>query len=505
MIINSTINKTDRVVNSTIDRKYGVDGKSIEADIDIANQRVGFKQEGEANFTYIDLPKLEFDDLTQAQKDSLKVSDVTKENIYNALGFSLDNILINKIGKVDKPADFDFKYNFDILRSLNTTKLTGINKNTFRKSLIDPVNKYVDYINGNDSNTGNDWNNAYKTLGKLYNSTYDRAYFKSGNYSTLTNVINNSDAEFISIGGNSNFFYGVLGSERTWTNQGGGVYSNVMTASPYLICETNVYDEDGLYFRYSEVFTLSDCQTTPSTYYRDSSTNTTYIHTSDNNTPNRNDLILSLNELEIKGGKFNYCENITFIGGVSVISDLETFISHLNCKSIFSKTINGYTFKGNITSYLENCIASKNFLDGFNYHGFNGFNCTSIEVDCIAFKNGEGNTSSINNGSTTHEDGRILRVGGCYFNNEGPNVHDVNSSKSFNIDAVSYDSIAINPENRTSFALGAGNNETGKMWLDGCLHKGVEKSLEDRAGLNNIYIRNSVLPNIEVGTNITFY
>jgi hypothetical protein len=65
------VNKTDRIVNVTVEKKYG---KSIEADIDIANQRVGFKQEGEANFTYIDLPKLEFDDLTQGQKDSLKLT-----------------------------------------------------------------------------------------------------------------------------------------------------------------------------------------------------------------------------------------------------------------------------------------------------------------------------------------------------------------------------------------------------------------------------------------------
>jgi hypothetical protein len=65
------VNKTDRIIDVTVIKKFG---KSIEADIDIANQRVGFKQEGEANFTYIDLPKLEFDDLTQAQKDSLKLT-----------------------------------------------------------------------------------------------------------------------------------------------------------------------------------------------------------------------------------------------------------------------------------------------------------------------------------------------------------------------------------------------------------------------------------------------
>jgi hypothetical protein len=94
------VNKTDRIVNVTVEKKFG---KSIEADIDIAGQRVGFKQEGEANFTYIDLPKLEFDDLTQGQKDSLKLTfdqltqaekdslkgsdaNVTLENIESALG-----------------------------------------------------------------------------------------------------------------------------------------------------------------------------------------------------------------------------------------------------------------------------------------------------------------------------------------------------------------------------------------------------------------------------------
>jgi lysophospholipase L1-like esterase len=65
------VNKTERIIDVTVIKKFG---KSIEADIDIAGQRVGFKQEGEANFTYIDLPKLEFDDLSQAQKDSLKLT-----------------------------------------------------------------------------------------------------------------------------------------------------------------------------------------------------------------------------------------------------------------------------------------------------------------------------------------------------------------------------------------------------------------------------------------------
>jgi hypothetical protein len=109
------VNKTDRIVNVTVEKKYG---KSIEADIDIAGQRVGFKQEGEANFTYIDLPKLTFDELTEAQQDSLKLTfdqltqaekdslkgsdaNVTQENIENALPYVIakDNEVVKITGK----------------------------------------------------------------------------------------------------------------------------------------------------------------------------------------------------------------------------------------------------------------------------------------------------------------------------------------------------------------------------------------------------------------------
>jgi lysophospholipase L1-like esterase len=65
------VNKTERIIDVTVIKKFG---KSIEADIDIAGQRVGFKQEGEANFEYIDLPKLTFDELTEEQQDSLKLT-----------------------------------------------------------------------------------------------------------------------------------------------------------------------------------------------------------------------------------------------------------------------------------------------------------------------------------------------------------------------------------------------------------------------------------------------
>jgi lysophospholipase L1-like esterase len=95
------VNKTDRIVNVTVEKKYG---KSIETDIDIAGQRVGFKQEGEANFEYIDLPKLEFDDLTQAQKDSLKLTfdqltQAEKDSLKGDDGIGFENAGKNLFNK----------------------------------------------------------------------------------------------------------------------------------------------------------------------------------------------------------------------------------------------------------------------------------------------------------------------------------------------------------------------------------------------------------------------
>jgi hypothetical protein len=194
MIINSTINKTDRVVNSTIDRKYGVDGKSIEADIDIAGQRVGFKQEGEANFEYIDLPKLEFDDLTQAEKDSLKGSDanVTSENIENSTGV-----------KIEKKAESSIIHSYGNLVNSNAAASSILNgtvsdPNILGKKVIlkyfigDGVNKTFNI--GTDFTVNNvDWNN----IRVLKIRDYDGA-----NYTYLENngfVVNNYGTNSIDI------------------------------------------------------------------------------------------------------------------------------------------------------------------------------------------------------------------------------------------------------------------------------------------------------------------
>src|SRR5699024_3407986 len=93
-------------------------------------------------------------------------------------------------------------------------------------------------------------------------------------------------------------------------------------------------------------------------------------------------------------------------------------------------------------AYLQNCVASQNRADGFNYHHGNGRKNRVIEVDCIGRFNGN-RLSAIHsdNGSTMHDGGQIIRVNGAYFGNEGPNVADVNDgTQSWNLGSIGLES-----------------------------------------------------------------
>jgi len=272
------------------------------------------------------------------------------------------------------------------------------------------------------------------------------------------------------------------------------------------VCDSKLSDVDGDLFRYSKKENLTDCQNTTSSFYKDSVADKLYIHTSNDLVPNE-EIILSLDRLRISAGFTTYAENLNIIGGFrNFSSSTKTNIIHKNCQYSFCTDGNGAHIIGNVLCYFDNCRAYKSFLDGFNYHISGGFNPVSFEIECVGYKNGENNNSGINNGSSIHDDCRIVRIGGFYFSNEGPNVHDVNSAKSFNVDVISYNSVSTVLANKSSFALGALANETCKMWLDGCIAKNDETaSVEDRTGLNNIYQKYSYLPIIESGTILQNY
>lgn len=417
----------------------------------------------------------------------------------------------SKYSRISIPSGFDHPMApFNIIRSAGgSAEIVNFTKDTLRKKLNAPVIKYVDQINGNDANTGDSWVQAYKSFTQLRLVAFDRAFIAKGNYASVSNPIFTTENEIISVGGNSTVSFGVIGTERTWVSVGSGTFSNSLTAAVTVVLDTSKFDTDGDYFRLTPKTSLADVQTTPDSFWKDSSTNTLYVHYADGLTPSRTSAVMAISQITHTNGHNNYRENIDFILGTSTNNTTATAstVNHVNCAYLFNTTTNGFYMRGNVNIYAEKCRAAKNFLDGFNYHESSSRNPAGIEFRCIGYKNGENNTSSINNGSTTHENVRILRVGGIYFNNEGPNVHDVNTAKSLNIDCVAYDSVAVTSTSKSNFALGAAASETCVMWMDGCVTHGETTTFgaEDRTTTGNIFVRNCYIGNVESGTILTTY
>ncbi len=416
-----------------------------------------------------------------------------------------------KWGMIEIPEDFDHPLApFNIIRSVEgTAKLLNINSDNYRKKLSAPTIKYVDQILGNDANTGDSWAQAYKTFTQLRTVAFDRAFVAKGNYAYTGSIPFTTEKEVISVGGKSNFCRGILGTDVVWTSVGSGTFSNVLSAAITLVVDTSVLDENGLPLRLTKLTSLVDVQATPVSWYKDTGTNTLYVHYADGLTPSRNSAMMAIAASGNTNGHNNYIENFTFIGGASFNNNSATPTTtvYKNCDFIFNTTTNGFSALGNGIVFMENCKSCFNFLDGFNYHKSGVYNVSAIEIGCVGFGNGENNTTSINNGSTAHDNCRVLRIGGIYFDNEGPNVHDVNDSKSLNIDCVAYNSLAVDEDNKTDFALGAAEDEACKIWLDGCFTRNELTTFgaEDRSGLGNIFVRNSFIKNIEGGTYLTTY
>jgi hypothetical protein len=151
-----------------------------------------------------------------------------------------------------------------------------------------------------------------------------------------------------------------------------------------------------------------------------------------------------------------------------------------NCR--FAYTYNGNVFRidrergsGKHYSYRTTTSYSR-VLDGLNYHKSTAGTTALdvVEIECIAHHNGrQGGT--MNNGSTIHEGGRIIRVSGDYSYNGQRNVHDVNDgTESWNLGCVAGSpKTQVGADDSVNFDIGiSGTSSTAKMWLDGCVSRG---------------------------------
>jgi len=186
-----------------------------------------------------------------------------------------------------------------------------------------------------------------------------------------------------------------------------------------------------------------------------------------------------------------YFEGVSFYGGEEAVK-----INHSGAVNIcFYKCQFGYSFDANVLSvtlssssakvYTIECKAHYATQDGFNYHS----NPTVLEVDSTGVYNGDPPTSS-SNGTTIHDNVKIIRIGGIYQKNNTRNLHDVGNSKGWNLGCKAGQSLngSSDPYESSSFCLGIGSDDP-EGWFDTCESVGGSASdfaIRETASMHHI-------------------
>ena len=260
---------------------------------------------------------------------------------------------------------------------------------------------------------------------------------------------------------------------------------------------------------------LSDVQSTEGSYMIDGSN--VYVHMINNTTPTVQNCILTLNgnwdliwnNVEVDADMIIKIKGLNFIGDSkhavnmnpsSNSNDIEYYIE--NCNSYFGKTSGSFSNYG-VKSIIKNCKALFGVGDGFGYNTA----AYGIELDCVGSYNGKDDNDT-HNGSTAHNNSHVIRFGGVYSNNHGPNVADVQTgTTSLNVNCVAYDTNAETTGQPTSdFSCSQGGCT---MFLLNCYSKNSSSRWEfyndERQANNTMYNFGSVADTNKISGTLTDY
>ena len=212
---------------------------------------------------------------------------------------------------------------------------------------------------------------------------------------------------------------------------------------------TAVYDithiSDGIIQKLTHTTNVSDLSNKGIWYYSTSNSKL-YVHNFDSEKPTEKTIVCDDTTsavITINGNNTVYLQGLTIIGGTSNILATGGDLICVDCTMLYANTNNAITMQAT-NGYFQRCITAFAQLDGFNYHkNSNDVLSYGLEVDCIGHDNGNRDSGQSNNGSTMHDGGAVVRIGGSYYNNKGGNIADISGNGlSYNYDCLAYDSTA---------------------------------------------------------------
>ena len=292
--------------------------------------------------------------------------------------------------------------------------------------------------------------------------------------------------------------------------------TGVYRVSAYSFSHSEIYDitniDKGVVLPLTAVPNITSCINNAGTYFVDTY-NRLNLHLFGGNDPLGNVAVVKGNQniIGLDGSQASckwYLEGLTVVGGKSCIYaiDSESYLTQtligVDCKTYYAQTNNNIFMRG-VNALFQRCLAAGAYLDGISYHEpstRDGDVANGFEVDCIAHDNGSRDTGShpdgvSNNGSTIHDGGKIVRINGLYYNNNGGNVADASpNTESYNYGCIAFDSKApYDTKNETSADFWSNR---AVLYLYGCRSLGdsqyslrTDAGTEDYPNLHgNIYV-----------------
>ena len=261
------------------------------------------------------------------------------------------------------------------------------------------------------------------------------------------------DVNIIAEGGRARFT--AADADLVWQQSPAGfnVYQAAIAAPPYAVIDDTAAGggDPWLAARSS----LAEVATTPGTWFAAGGVVT--VHTRNGRVPDGHVQVMPAATLN---GYINDPERTVYLEGI----DLEGGYKALHVQRARRLIIVDSTFRYAATEGLSvlatgevlafRAVAEANARDGLAYTA----TPRVLEVDCAGRGNGRGG-SNIDNGSTVHDGGTVIRLGGDYRDNGGPNVADVQGAWSWNLGTTAGGSRATSSTQRVNFYI------DGQMWL----------------------------------------
>jgi hypothetical protein len=327
-----------------------------------------------------------------------------------------------------------------------------------------------------DGSEGNPWATVSKALTVVTSPSNNTIYVAAGTYLTDAGFFGAASINFgetLSVIGVGSVV--VSGHQnQTWTLNTGSTYETTVGGYTWdSVWDAAVIDSYGDFERLTSRASIALVDANPGSYYINGTT--VYVRTSDSRSLIGDTDIRAFNSqpnITVAGNGTLYLENITFHNhrpNVQSGSAGQFPVFYAKNATFKYRNSNGLGASG-ATYIVQDTTWARMAEDGINsgdlYRPSYG-----IEINTTSRDNGW--TAAVtSNGSSAHDTSQVVRVGGEYARNKGPNVVDVGTTVSWTVGVWAHDSNSgLSTTSDSDFFA------QGLMWLDSVVSTGSTYSL----------------------------